>query len=118
MSRKSDRHYNYNRSKQTVGGKTMNDSSNPLISFKRFGIMITTIALGMGFICPVGAEGTLEEIVVTAQFRAQNLQETPLAITAVSGDMLEARSQTSIIDVANQAPNVTLKPGSAPFGCG
>ncbi len=38
----------------------------------------------------------LEEVIVTAQFREQNLQETPLAITAITGDMLEARSQTSI----------------------
>ena len=37
-----------------------------------------------------------DEIVVTAQFREQNLQDTPLAITAVSGAMLEARSQTNI----------------------
>ena len=30
--------------------------------------------------------------------------------------MLEARSQTSIAEVANQAPNVTLKPQGAAFG--
>mgnify|MGYP003575025238 FL=1 len=58
----------------------------------------------------------VEDIVVTAQFRAQNLQSTPLAITAVSGDMLQARSQTSITDVAIQAPNVTLRPGFSQFG--
>src|SRR5690606_29330263 len=52
----------------------------------------------------------VEEIVVTAQFRAQNLQDTPLAITAVSGEMLEARNQTSLDQVADQAPSVTLKP--------
>ena len=94
----------------------MNHSLNPvnLIRFPVF--FITTIVLCIVLTDTVRAEGTLEEIVVTAQFRAQNIQDTPLAITAVSGDMLEARSQTSIIDVANQAPNVTLKPGSAPFG--
>lgn len=58
----------------------------------------------------------VEEIVVTAQFREQDLQATPLAITAVSGEMLDARSQTSIADVANQAPSVTLKPQGASFG--
>ena len=57
-----------------------------------------------------------DEIIVTAQFREQNLQDTPIAITAVSGEMLEARSQTSIQDVANQAPSVTLKPQGAAFG--
>jgi iron complex outermembrane recepter protein len=57
-----------------------------------------------------------EEMVVTAQFRAQKVQDTPLAITAVSGTMLEARGQTSIADVGNQAPNVTLRQAPATYG--
>ena len=56
------------------------------------------------------------EIVVTAQFRQQRLQDTPLAITAVNSEMLQARSQTDISQVANQAPSVTLKPQGATFG--
>jgi iron complex outermembrane receptor protein len=62
------------------------------------------------------AEGGLEEVIVTAQFREQNLQVTPIAITAVTGEMLDARSQTNIAAVANQAPSVTLKPQGAAFG--
>ncbi len=58
----------------------------------------------------------LEEVVVTAQFREQNVQDTPLAITAVSGEMLEARSQTNITEVASQAPSVTLKQQGAGWG--
>ena len=58
----------------------------------------------------------LEEVVVTAQFREQNVQDTPLAITAISASMLEARSQTNISEIANQAPNVTLKQQSPMFG--
>ena len=58
----------------------------------------------------------LEEVVVTAQFREQNVQDTPLAITAVSAEMLEARSQTNITEIASQAPNVTLKQQGAAFG--
>lgn len=62
--------------------------------------------------------GNLEEIVVTAQFRAQNLQETPVAITAVNADMMEQRGQTSLHDLAQQAPNVTLLETGAAFGPG
>lgn len=65
---------------------------------------------------PTGESGGLEEVVVTAQFREQNLQETPIAITAITAQMLEARSQTSVVDIANQAPNVTLKRGTAAYG--
>ena len=53
-------------------------------------------------------EGGLSEIIVTAQFRNQKLQDTPLAITAVNAAMMEERGQSSLRDVGQQAPNVTL----------
>ncbi len=59
--------------------------------------------------------GALEEIVVTSQFREQSAQDTPLAVTAISGDTLEARSQLTVTEIAAQAPNVTLTQGGA-FG--
>ena len=43
---------------------------------------------------------TVGEIVVTAQFRAQNLQQTPIAITAVNAAMMEARGMTDVSAVA------------------
>ncbi|MEI9964705.1 MAG: TonB-dependent receptor, partial [Caulobacteraceae bacterium] len=55
-------------------------------------------------------------VVVTAQFRSQNLQQTPIAITAVNAAMLEARNQNNITDLTNQAPNVQLRPMAASFG--
>jgi len=58
----------------------------------------------------------LDTITVTAQFREQNLQQTPLAITAVNADTMEARSQTSIDQVAAQAPSVSLAPRGAAYG--
>jgi iron complex outermembrane receptor protein len=63
-----------------------------------------------------GAAGDSEEIIVTAQFREQNLQDTPIAITAVNAAMMESRSQTDIGQIANQAPSVTLKQQGAAFG--
>lgn len=58
----------------------------------------------------------LAEVVVTAQFREQNLQDTPLAITAMSAAIMESRSQTNIADLTNQAPSVTLKQQGATYG--
>ncbi len=58
------------------------------------------------------------DIVVTAQFREQNLQDTPIAITAVNAAMLEARGQTDITQVAAQAPNVSLRPQPQNGGTG
>ncbi len=50
-----------------------------------------------------------DEIVVTAQFREQSVQKTPIAITAINAQQLEARGQTNIVEVAQQAPNVNLQ---------
>ena len=60
--------------------------------------------------------GTLETVIVTAQFRRENLQQTPVAITAITGAMLNARSQTSLADVTQQAPNVILQQNPAGGG--
>ncbi len=61
-------------------------------------------------------ETLLEEVTVTAQFREQRVQDTPLSVTAVSADMMEARNQLSIEDVAAQAPNVNLTAQGSAFG--
>ncbi len=66
---------------------------------------------------PAANEASQEgDIVVTAQFRNQRLQDTPLAITAVDAALLEARNQDDIADVARQAPSVTLNPMGGAFG--
>lgn len=54
------------------------------------------------------------EILVTAQFREQRLQDTPIAITALSGDDLEERGQTNITDL--QAPNLSIEAAPGVFG--
>ncbi|PZN35227.1 MAG: TonB-dependent receptor [Proteobacteria bacterium] len=58
----------------------------------------------------------LAEVVVTAQMREQNVQDIPLSITAVTGDMLEARSQTNLKEISAQAPNVLLQQNPAGSG--
>ena len=62
------------------------------------------------------ADGRTEEIIVTAQFREENLQDIPLAVTAVTGAMIEARSQTNLADLTAQAPSVVLKPATPAYG--
>lgn len=61
-------------------------------------------------------EGGLEEVVVTARFKAEKLQETPLAITAVSGDTLAARGQTDVTQLAQFVPNAVINPLGAGWG--
>ena len=58
----------------------------------------------------------LAEIVVTAEFRSEKLQQTPIAITALSSDALAARNITTLVDVASAAPNVTMFESNAAYG--
>lgn len=55
------------------------------------------------------AQDDSNEIIVTAQFREQNVQSTPIAITAMTGAQLEERGQTSITQIAAKAPSVNLR---------
>jgi iron complex outermembrane receptor protein len=49
------------------------------------------------------------EIVVTAQKRAEKLQDVPIAVTAISGDDIRNRRIADIVDLSNQAPGVQIK---------
>lgn len=57
---------------------------------------------------PGAREGTLEEIVVTAQKRETNLQDTPVSVTAMSGEMLKAIGVSTIEDFQIFTPGVTI----------
>ncbi|MDX1404351.1 MAG: TonB-dependent receptor [Woeseiaceae bacterium] len=61
-------------------------------------------------------DDALDEIIVTAQFREQRLQDAPLAITAVTDVMMQQRSIDSVWQVARFSPNVNMVPMPGPFG--
>ena len=58
----------------------------------------------------------LEEIVVSARFREENLQQTPLAITAFTGENLEARNLTDVTMLDTFSPNTIIQPLGAGWG--
>ena len=57
-----------------------------------------------------------EDIIVTAQLREQNVQDVPLSISAVSGEQIEARSQTTLTDITAQMPSLMLQRNPAGQG--
>src|SRR5215831_3815586 len=74
-------------------------------------------ALGTAIVAaPVMAAGeeSLEEIVVTAQKREQNVQNVPIAITAFTAEVLKDKGVGDIGQLTRFAPNVNLDTGS-PF---
>jgi iron complex outermembrane receptor protein len=58
----------------------------------------------------------LEEVVVTAQFREEKLQNTPIAITAITAAGLESRGLSNITEVGAFVPNAVIQPLGAGWG--
>jgi len=58
--------------------------------------------------------GGIAEIVVTAQKRAENVQDVPIAISAFTSSALQERAVADVSALSNLTPNVTLDAG-APF---
>ena len=58
----------------------------------------------------------LEEVVVTARFREENLQETPLAITAFTSENMEVRNLTDVTMLDAFSPNTIIQPLGAGWG--
>jgi iron complex outermembrane recepter protein len=67
-------------------------------------------AIALGLSAPAFAQ--VEEIVVTAQKVEENVQDVPIAITAVSGDTLVAAGTTSLENLSQLVPSVTFRKGT------
>jgi iron complex outermembrane receptor protein len=59
---------------------------------------------------------TVGEVVVTAEFRATKLQQTPLAISAVTGQQLLEQGGTNVMDVSHTVPNTVIGPLGSGWG--
>lgn len=62
------------------------------------------------------APAGLEEIIVTSRYREENLQTTPLSISAFTGEALEVRSLDNFEDISVVVPNMFVRPSVALFG--
>ena len=58
----------------------------------------------------------LQEVVVTARYREESLQQTPIAITAITAQDLQQRGFSTASDVAYTVPNASFRPAQAAFG--
>ena len=89
-----------------------------LLRPRNLGVVAFAFASASALAQEAAESGALQEVVVTAQFRSQPLQDTPLAITAVTADLIESRSQNNLAALADQAPNVNLRETGGAFGPG
>ncbi len=63
-----------------------------------------------------GARTGLEEIVVTARYREENVQTTPISISAFTGEDLEIRSIENVEDIGLAIPNAYFRRNASNFG--
>jgi len=62
------------------------------------------------------ADAQLQEVIVTAQFRREDLQQIPLSMTVVGADRMTQDNMTTVSDFGGAVPNVTLWPGAGNAG--
>lgn len=76
-------------------------------------------ATSVGFVPTVAlAQATLEEVVVTARKREETLQETPVAVSAFTGEGLTELGINDIADLTRVVPNVDMYTGNGTTGSG
>jgi iron complex outermembrane receptor protein len=92
-----------------------------------FGVSLAAVAAMTSLVSPASAQtaaaddvalaanGTSQgDIVVTAQFRSQRLQDTPIAITALNAEALAARGNVRLTDL--RAPNLSIQQSTGGYG--
>ena len=97
-------------------GKTML-SGNPALAR----LFIATACTLAATIVPTGAaaaddravSGTLEEVIVSARYRDESVQTTPLAITVIAADSLTERNITNVENLGAAVPNTFITTGAA-----
>ena len=76
------------------------------------GIILPAAALGLFINGSVLAQeksaGIFEEIVVTAQKRAQNIMDVPIAVSAVSGQQIDEAGIKDVYDLQQNVPSLTI----------
>ncbi len=92
--------------------------SNPSSNFGRD--LFATVCLGSLLSAGVFAQEAeqeatndrrLKKVTVTAQKQETNLQETPIAITAISEEVLSLQGVVDVTDISGMAPNLTVNTG-------
>ncbi|WP_374470635.1 TonB-dependent receptor [Phenylobacterium sp.] len=85
-------------------------------STRRLGALLATSML-TGLAAPALAQSgpQLEEVVVTAQKRSENLQDVPVSVQALGAERLDELQVTDMADYARFLPNVTIQTAAPGF---
>ena len=87
--------------------KRMGDTMN------KFNLNLAALPAVLLFSLSISADTTLEEVVVTAQKTEKSLQDTPIAVTAITAGTIQDLNIKNVVDLQGIAPNVMLLPAPA-----
>jgi iron complex outermembrane receptor protein len=88
-------------------------------SFTRISTSLLSLAIASTAVAQAQEqESGIADIVVTATRQATNLQDTPIAITAVTAEALEERGLQSVADLTSAVPNAQFRRTQGAFGPG
>ena len=82
-------------------------NSKPVWALLRSAVVLSG-ALASTQVMAEEGDRQIEEVIVTAQRSSESIQEVPIAVTALSGDMLDDRQIIGASDLQMNAPNVSF----------
>ena len=71
-------------------------------------LKLSSMALAIATISTGAYSAQLEEIIVTAQKRAESLQDVPISMTAITGERMKDAGITSFADLNGFVPNLAI----------
>lgn len=83
-----------------------------MINRKRLATAITLLLPALATTAPLSyaqASPALEEVIVTARKRVENLQDTPISITAISAEMIGHLKMLSVADIEQHTPSLSIR---------
>ena len=75
---------------------------------KSFSKIISSMAIGIAVASGGAYAAELEEIIVTAQKRAESLQDVPVSLVAISGTKIAEAGLHSFQELSQYVPNLTI----------
>jgi iron complex outermembrane receptor protein len=73
--------------------------------------LLVTPALAQDVAAPATARTTIETVIVTAEKREQKAQDVPVALSAISGDMMDSLGIRDVTTLGQRVPNLHFGPG-------
>jgi iron complex outermembrane receptor protein len=96
--------------------RLMNLRSCALSGLAVLGTSVSGLVLAADAAPPTDQISQLQQVVVTAQYREEKLQNIPIAITAITAQQIEQQGAQKLADILTTAPSVAFRQQSAAFG--